>query len=59
MRWWQSATLRVIGWMLGIRGEAKIVYIAFDHDDEPTVDDIIKNQEEDEMNRQVDKEPGE
>lgn len=58
MRWWQSATLRVIGWMLGIRGEAKIVYIAFD-DDEPTINDIKKNQEEDNMNRQVDKETGE
>ncbi len=57
---WQSAILRVIGWMLGIRGEAKIAYITFDHDEvEPTINDIKRNNEENEMNRQVDKETGE
>lgn len=57
---WQAAILRVIGWMLGIRGEAKIAYILFDHDEvEPTINDIKRNNEENEMNRQVDKETGE
>ena len=57
---WQAAILRVIGWMLGIRGEAKIAYILFDHDEvEPTINDIQRNNEENEMNRQVDKETGE
>lgn len=57
---WQAAILRVIGWILGIRGEAKIAYILFDHDEvEPTINDIKRNNEENEMNRQVDKETGE
>ena len=57
---WQAAIFRVIGWMLGIRGEAKIAYITFDHDEvEPTINDIKRNNEENEMNRQVDKETGE
>lgn len=54
---WQSAVLKVIGWMLGIRGEAKLVFIEFDN--QPTINDLIKNKEEDEMNRQADKETGE
>ena len=57
---WQAAILRVIGWILGIRGEAKIAYILFDHDEvEPTINDIQRNNEENKMNRQVDKETGE
>jgi hypothetical protein len=52
MKTWQAAVLRVIGWMIGIRGEAKISYIIFDNDkEEPTINDIVKNNEEDAMNR--------
>ncbi len=54
---WQSTVLKVIGWMLGLKGEAKLVFIQFDN--EPTINDLIKNKEEDEMNRQADKETGE
>lgn len=50
---WQALVLKVIGWMIGIRGEAKIVYLQFDNDDEvePTINDIAKNNVEDEANR--------
>lgn len=52
----QEIVLKVIGWMLGIKGEAKIIYIQFDNDDinddiEPTINDIAKSMAEDEMNR--------
>ena len=49
---WQELVLKVIGWMIGIRGEAKIVYLQFDNDDEvePTINDIVKNNAEDEAN---------
>lgn len=49
---WQELLLKVIGWMIGIRGEAKIVYLQFDNDDEvePTINDIVKNNAEDEAN---------
>lgn len=49
---WQALILKVIGWMIGIRGEAKIVYLQFDNDDEvePTINDIVKNNAEDEAN---------
>lgn len=49
---WQALVLKVIGWMIGIRGEAKIVYLQFDNDDEiePTINDIVKNNAEDEAN---------
>lgn len=50
---WQALVLKVIGWMIGIRGEAKIVYLQFDNEDEvePTINDIVKNNAEDEANR--------
>lgn len=50
---WQALILKVIGWMIGIRGEAKIVYLQFDNDDEvePTINDIVKNNAEDKANR--------
>lgn len=51
---WQALVLKVIGWMIGIRGEAKIVFLQFDNDDEevePTINDIVKNNAEDEANR--------
>ena len=50
---WQELVLKVIGWMIGIRGEAKIVYLQFDNDDEvePTINDIAKSMAEDEANR--------
>lgn len=50
---WQALVLKVIGWMIGIRGEAKIVFLQFDNDDEevePTINDIAKNNAEDEAN---------
>ena len=59
-RWWASAITRLIGWILGIRGEAKLVLIRLGDDEmKPTINDIIKNQQEDEMNQQVEKETGE
>lgn len=54
MNAYQALTLKVIGWMIGIRGEAKIIYIQFDEDEddiEPTINDIVKNNAEDEANR--------
>lgn len=52
MNAYQEFVLKVVGWMLGIRGEAKIIYIEFDEDEvEPTINDIAKNNEEDAMNR--------
>lgn len=50
---YQAFVLKVIGWLIGIRGEAKIVYLQFDYDDdvEPTINDIAKNNAEDEANR--------
>lgn len=60
MNKFQEVTLKIVGWLLGIRGEAKIVYIAFDDEMEPTINDLKKWHEENEMNtRQVDKETGE
>ena len=60
MNKFQEVTLKILGWFLGIRGEAKIVYIAFDDEMEPTINDLKKWHEENEMNtRQVDKETGE
>lgn len=60
MNKFQEVTLKILGWLLGIRGEAKIVYIAFDDEMEPTINDLKKWHEENEMNtRQVDKETGE
>jgi len=51
MNAYQAFVLKIIGWMIGIKGEAKIVYIQFDEDEiEPTINDIVKNNEEDEMN---------
>lgn len=50
---YQAFVLKVIGWMIGIRGEAKIIYIQFDEDEddiEPTINDIVKNNEEDAIN---------
>jgi len=47
---YQEFVLKVIGWMIGIRGEARIVYLEFD-EDEPTINDIVKNNAEDEANR--------
>lgn len=52
MNAYQEFVLKIIGWMIGIRGEAKIVYIHFDEDEvEPTINDIVKNNDEDAMNR--------
>ena len=52
MNTYQEFVLKIVGWILGIRGEAKIVFIQFDEDEvEPTINDIVKNNEEDAMNR--------
>lgn len=51
MNAYQEFVLKIIGWMIGIRGEAKIIYIHFDEDEvEPTINDIVKNNDEDAMN---------
>jgi hypothetical protein len=61
MNRFQEAVLKVVGFLLGLKGEPKLIYIAFDDAVEPTINDIKKMNEEDEMNRQpqVDKETGE
>jgi hypothetical protein len=61
MNRFQEAVLKVVGFLLGLKGEPKLIYIAFDDAVEPTINDINKMNEEDEMNRQpqVDKETGE
>jgi hypothetical protein len=53
MRAYQEVILKIIGWMLGIRGEAKLVFIEFDEDEkvEPTINDLKRMQEESQMNR--------
>lgn len=58
---WREFVLRALGKILGFKGEAFVVYIAFDNDEEiePTINDLKKNQEEDEMNNQNRKEAGE
>ena len=41
----------MMGRILGLKGEAHIVFIQFDNDDlEPTINDIVKNNEEDAIN---------
>ena len=54
MNAWQGFVTRMMGRILGLKGEAHIVFIQFDNDNEdevePTINDIIKNNEEDAMN---------
>lgn len=54
MNAWQGFVTRMMGRILGLKGEAHIVFIQFDNDDEdevePTINDIVKNNAEDEMN---------
>ena len=59
MNKFQEVTLKIVGWLLGIRGEAKVVYIAFDDKMEPTINDLNKWHQENEMNKQTEKETGE
>ena len=59
MNKFQEVTLKIVGWLLGIRGEAKLVYIAFDDKMEPTINDLNKWHQENEMNKQREKETGE
>lgn len=59
MNKFQEVILKVVGWLLGIRGEAKLVYIAFDDKVEPTINDLNKWHQENEMNKQREKETGE
>jgi hypothetical protein len=60
MKQWQKRILRFVSHLIGLRG-GHLIYVAFviDVDEEPTINDLIKNKEEDEMNRQADKETGE
>jgi hypothetical protein len=59
MNKFQEVILKIVGWLLGIRGEAKLVYIAFDDKVEPTINDLNKWHQENEMNKQREKETGE
>jgi len=59
MNKFQEVILKIVGWLLGIRGEAKLVYIAFDDKMEPTINDLNKWHQENEMNKQREKETGE
>ena len=56
MNGFQGFVTRMMGRILGLKGEAHIVFIQFDNDEDdddlqPTVNDIVKNNEEDAMNR--------
>ena len=56
MNAFQGFITRMMGRILGLKGEAHIVYIQFDNDEndeqiQPTINDIVKNNEEDAMNR--------
>lgn len=56
MNGFQGFITRMMGRILGLKGEAHIVYIQFDNDEndeqiQPTINDIVKNNEEDAMNR--------
>lgn len=50
MKGWQAKILRIIGRMIGIPGYAYITYITFNDEVEPTINDIIRNIQEDEAN---------
>lgn len=55
MKTWQSKVLNAVAWVIGLRG-GSVAYldlrIIFDaEDEEPTINDIVKNNEEDAMNR--------
>jgi hypothetical protein len=51
MNAFQGFITRMMGRILGLKGEAHIVFIQFDNDDlEPTINDIVKNNEEDAIN---------
>jgi len=56
MKGWQAAILNFIAWLIGLRG-GSVAYLEFrtvitlEDDIEPTINDIVKNNEEDAMNR--------
>jgi hypothetical protein len=56
MRAWQAAFLNLMAWLIGLRG-GSVAYLEFrtvitlEDDIEPTINDIVKNNEEDAMNR--------
>jgi hypothetical protein len=55
MKAWQSKVLNAVAWVIGLRG-GSVAYvnlrIVLDvEDEEPTINDIVKNNEEDAMNR--------
>jgi hypothetical protein len=61
MKQWQAKCLRMIAWCIGLR-DGHVLWTNISHEKlnpKPTINDIIKNIEENEMNRQVDKETGE
>jgi hypothetical protein len=60
MNQWQKRILRLVSHLIGLRG-GHLIYVAIviDVDEEPTINDLVKNKQEDEMNRQADKETGE
>ena len=52
MKAWQSKILNAIAWVIGLRGgSVAYVNLRIVLDVEPTINDIVKNNEEDAMNR--------
>ncbi len=52
MKAWQSKVLNAIAWVIGLRGgSVAYVNLRIVLDVEPTINDIVKNNEEDAMNR--------
>ena len=52
MKAWQSKVLNAIAWVIGLRGgSVAYVNLRIILDVEPTINDIVKNNEEDAMNR--------
>ena len=65
MKRWEAKILNSIAWLIGLRGGSvgycwlETTEEADENDIEVTLNDIVKNNEEDEMNKQTEKESGE
>lgn len=47
----QAKVLKFVGYLVGIKGDAFIAFVQYGKEEvEPTINDIAKNNEEDEMN---------
>lgn len=52
MNRFQSRVLRLVSWLIGIKGDAYVCFIEYSEAaPTPTINDIIKNNQEDEANR--------